>query len=184
MVTPLKLAKHLNNISLEERISYLRIHEIELEEDEPQKQAKTVALKSKPEKTRAYQSDEESEDSDEESEYDDELSLIFKKVNRLWRHLQNGQRKFIGSRKTAGSSNSSSGPKRQGSSRDVICYECKEPCHYNNECHKMKKDKKPKKKFSKGKKGIMATWDDSESEEKDSDEEHANVALMVTTTDP
>lgn len=36
MVTALELSKDLNNISLEELISSLRSHEIELEEDEPQ----------------------------------------------------------------------------------------------------------------------------------------------------
>jgi len=35
MVTALKLSKDLNNISLEELVSSLRSHEIELEEDEP-----------------------------------------------------------------------------------------------------------------------------------------------------
>lgn len=35
MVTALKLSKDLNNISLEELISSLRSHEIDLEEDEP-----------------------------------------------------------------------------------------------------------------------------------------------------
>jgi len=35
MVTALKMAKDLNNISLEELISSLRSHEIELQEDEP-----------------------------------------------------------------------------------------------------------------------------------------------------
>lgn len=47
----------------------------------------------------------------------------------------------------------------------------------------MKNERRPKKKFSKGKKEMMATWDDSESEEEDSDEEQANVALMATTAD-
>ena len=37
MVTALKLAKDLNKISLEELVSSLRSHEIELEADEPQK---------------------------------------------------------------------------------------------------------------------------------------------------
>ena len=46
MVTALKLAKYLNKISLEEIVSSLRSHEIELEEDEPQKQGKSLALKS------------------------------------------------------------------------------------------------------------------------------------------
>ena len=38
MVTSLKLSKDVNNTSLEELICSLRSHEIELEEDEPQKE--------------------------------------------------------------------------------------------------------------------------------------------------
>src|ERR1044072_6835349 len=47
MVTALKMAKDLNKISLEELISSLRSHEIELQEDEPQRRNKSVALPSK-----------------------------------------------------------------------------------------------------------------------------------------
>lgn len=54
MVASLKLEKNLNNIILEELVSSLRSHEIEIQEDKPQKQGKFVALKSKPEKTRGY----------------------------------------------------------------------------------------------------------------------------------
>lgn len=50
MVIALKLSKDLNNISLEELISSLESHEIELEEDEPQKKNKSVALKSRSER--------------------------------------------------------------------------------------------------------------------------------------
>ena len=46
MVTALKLAKDLNNTSLEELVSSLRSHEIELEQDEPQKRGRSIALKS------------------------------------------------------------------------------------------------------------------------------------------
>lgn len=46
MVTAFKMAKDLNNISLEELVSSLRSHEFELDEDEPQKRGKFVALKS------------------------------------------------------------------------------------------------------------------------------------------
>src|ERR1044072_6188446 len=42
MVTALKMAKDLNKISLEELISSLRSHEIELQEDEPQRKIKYV----------------------------------------------------------------------------------------------------------------------------------------------
>ena len=50
MVTALKLSKDLNNISLEELISSLRSHEIDLKEDEPKKKRKSVALKSRSER--------------------------------------------------------------------------------------------------------------------------------------
>src|ERR1044072_6165684 len=46
MVTALKMAKDLNKISLEELISSLRSHEIELKEDEPRRKVKYVDLKS------------------------------------------------------------------------------------------------------------------------------------------
>src|ERR1044072_6921563 len=42
----------------------------------------------------------------------------------------------------------------------------------------LKKERKPKK--FQNKKGLMATWDDSESEEEDSDEVRAAVALMAS----
>ena len=46
MVTTLKLSKDLDKISLEELISSMKSHEIEREEDEPQKQGKSLTLKS------------------------------------------------------------------------------------------------------------------------------------------
>ncbi|MCI31037.1 aspartyl-tRNA synthetase [Trifolium medium] len=46
MVTALKVSRDLNNTTLEELISSLRSHEIELEADEHQKKVKSVALKS------------------------------------------------------------------------------------------------------------------------------------------
>jgi hypothetical protein len=69
----------------------------------------------------------------------------------------------------------------------VTCYECKEPGYYKNECLKLKKDSSRKEGFKKNsfktKKGLMATWDDSESDasESYSEEEHANVEFMATT---
>lgn len=94
MVTALKLLKDLSNTSLEELISSLRSHEIELKKDEPKRKRKYVALKSleKSEKTKALQS-EKDEDSEEESEEEDELSLLSKRVNQLWKKRQG---KFIG----------------------------------------------------------------------------------------
>src|ERR1044072_1935378 len=84
MVTALKVAKDLNSISLEELISFLRSHEIELQEDEPRRKFKSVALKSSSRKAKASQAKGETEDSDDSSE-EDELSLISRRINRLWR---------------------------------------------------------------------------------------------------
>src|SRR3954467_10585382 len=46
MVTAFKVAKNLDDVSLEELISVLRSHEIELDGNEPQKKGKSVAFKS------------------------------------------------------------------------------------------------------------------------------------------
>lgn len=47
MFTTLKVSKDINNTTLEELVSSLRIHEIKLEEDVPQRKGKYMALKSK-----------------------------------------------------------------------------------------------------------------------------------------
>jgi hypothetical protein len=133
MVIALKLSKDLKNISLEELVSSLRRHEIELEEDESQKKIKFVALKS----------------------------------------ISKGDR--------------SESTSRGKSNKEITCYECKETCHYINECPKLEKESSRKENFKKNsfrtKKGLMATWDDSGSDSSESDsDEQANVALMATTS--
>src|ERR1044072_8677118 len=87
VVTALKVAKDLNSISMEELVSSLRSHETELQADEPQKRNRSVALKSTSKKNKALQAVEESEDSEESSE-EDELSLISRRINRLWKLRQ------------------------------------------------------------------------------------------------
>src|SRR4051812_34487224 len=60
MVTAFKIAKNLNEVSLEEFISALRSHEIESDANEPQKKGKSIALKSNYRKcTNAFQAKEE-----------------------------------------------------------------------------------------------------------------------------
>src|ERR1044072_4295185 len=100
MVTALKVAKDLNQISLEELIISLRSHEIELLEDEPQRRNKSVALASKSRKTKALPAEEESEASDEDSG-EDELSLISRRINHLWKHRQ-GKKFHKGPRSSKG----------------------------------------------------------------------------------
>ncbi|XP_050916658.1 uncharacterized protein LOC127131797 [Lathyrus oleraceus] len=190
MVTTLKLSKDLNSISLAELISSLRSHKIELEEDEPQKKSKFVALKSiserrKPERNKAFQDEEEEDDDSENEDYDteEELSLLSRRINQLWIKRQNNFRR----------------PRQKGDrpdstfrgrpNKEVTCYECKEPEHYRNECPKLKKDSSKKESFKNNsfkvkKKRLMETWDDSESEasKPDSEDEQANVAFIATTS--
>ena len=101
-----------------------------------------MALKSSSRKAKALQAGGESEDSEESSE-EDELSLISRRINRLWKHRQ-GRRFHKGPRNAKGSFESTSGQKK-AADKEVTCYECKEPGHYMNECPKLKKDKKSKK---------------------------------------
>src|SRR3954469_23629094 len=179
MVTAFKIAKNLNEVSLEELISALRSHEIELDANEPQKKGKTIALKSNYKKcTNAFQAEEE--DSEEsESEEEDELSMIFRRVNQLWKSKHRKFKNFRSSKKLEKGESSTN---RRSDKKKVTCYECNEPGHYKNECPKLQKEN-PKKKFHK-KKGLMATWDDSDSEsEPDSEGEQANIALMATVDD-
>src|ERR1044072_7405593 len=90
MVTALKLAKDLNKISLEELVSSLISHEIELKEDEPQKKGKSITLKSnKKYDSKAFQAEEENFGGS--SSLEDELSLLSRRVQHLWK---NRQRKF------------------------------------------------------------------------------------------
>ncbi|XP_058762055.1 uncharacterized protein LOC131635456 [Vicia villosa] len=178
MVTALKVSKDLKSVSLEELISALRSHEIEIDEHEPQKTGKSVALKStKNYETNAFQVREESSE-DSTSQEEDELSLLSRRINRMWKHRQKNFRNYKRSEDKAESSRH-----KKSNKRSVICYEYKEPGHYKNDCPKLLKDRS-KKKFEK-KKGLMATWDYSDSfeDESRSEDEHANLACMATTTD-
>src|SRR3954471_18048919 len=100
--------------------------------------------------------------------------MISRRVNQLWK---SNQRKFKNFKRPK--KGESSGHKRSDKKK-VTCYECKEPGHYKNECPKLQREK-PKKKFEK-KKCLMATWDDSDSsdQESDSEDEQANITLMAT----
>src|SRR4051812_33546162 len=179
MVTAFKIAKNLNEVSLEELISALRSHEIELDANEPQKKGKSIALNSNIKKcTNAFQAREEDPE-ESESEEEDELSMISRRVNQLWKSKQ---RKFRGFRSSKRFERGESSDDKRFDKKKVMCYECNEPGHYKNECLKLQEEN-PKKKFHK-KKGLMATWDESESESgSDSEGEQANFALVATEDD-
>src|SRR4051812_17022747 len=164
MVTAFKIAKNLNDVSLEELINALISHEIELDANEPQKKGKSIALKSNLKKcTNAFQVEEV--DSEESESEEDELSMISRRVNQLWKSKQ---RKFKGFRSYKKPERGKSSGVRRSDKKKVTCFECKEQGHYKNECPKLQK------------KGLMETWDDSDSSESDSEDEQGNIALMAT----
>src|SRR3954471_24264971 len=101
--------------------------------------------------------------------------MISRRVNQLWKSKQRKFKSFRSSKKFE-QGESSGG--RRSDKKNVVCYECNELGHFKSECPKIQKEN-PKKKFHK-KKGLTATWDDSESEsESDSEGEQANFALMA-----
>ena len=54
---------------------------------------------------------------------------------------------------------------------EVVCYECNKSGHYKSECSQRKQGRK---------KAMMATWDDSDSSDSESDkDECANVCFMT-----
>ncbi|XP_058741676.1 uncharacterized protein LOC131614066 [Vicia villosa] len=94
MVTGLKLSKNLNAISLEELISSLRSHKIELEEDEPHKK-ESSGVESESEDERAnialmasISSDASSSESESDSE-EEEMSLKARLKHQSW-YLDSG----------------------------------------------------------------------------------------------
>src|SRR4051812_12552698 len=134
MVTAFKIAKNLNKVSLEEIISALRSHEIELDANEPQRKGKSIALKSYNKNcTNGFQAKEERSD-DSESEEEDELSLLSRRVNQIYK---NKQRRFKSFKKPK--KGESSGHVRSGK-KSIVCYECKKPGHFKNECPKVRKE--------------------------------------------
>ena len=83
MVTSLKLAKDLNKISLEELVISLRSHEIELEDDEPQKKGKSLSLKSNKHEIKFLKEKAEAENYGESSSEEDELFFLSRRINQL-----------------------------------------------------------------------------------------------------
>lgn len=85
IVTTPNMLEDLNRITLEKLVSSLRSHEINLEDDDPQRKENFVALKSKgkQEKTNALQDEEE--EYEEGSDEEDELFTLSRRVNQLYK---------------------------------------------------------------------------------------------------
>ncbi|KAH9657681.1 hypothetical protein KPL70_023179 [Citrus sinensis] len=99
-------------------------------------------------------------ESDEESEIDDEeLAMLARRFRKFYKK-NNEQRKFKGYKN------------KKEKKEPITCYECKKPGHIRPECPLLNKLKK---------KAMVATWNDSDEETSDEDEqqEMTNLALMA-----
>jgi len=175
-VTAIEEAKDLNTLSVEDLVSSLKVHEISLNEHEPAKKSKSIALPSKGKSSKALKVIESDEDPAE---------MMAMLSNRL-QYLAKKNKKFLSKR---------SGYKGSKKEDQKCCFNCKKPGHFIVDCPDLKKEKskdKSKKstfksnKFKKQiKQSLMATWEDIDNEsesDKDDADEDAKVAVGLVAT--
>jgi len=186
-VTAIEEAKDINTLSVEDLISSLKCHEIGLNEHEPMKKPKSIALKSRGKPTKAlkaieFEEESTSEDSDEDPAIVKEMAML---SNRL-QYLAKKNKKFM----SRGSSHKSSRREKQKG-----CFNCKKTRHFSADCPELQKEQSKEKskkpvfksnKFKKQiKKSLMATWEDLDNEsesDKDDAEDEANIAMALVAT--
>ena len=118
-MTAIEEGKDLNTLSIEDLISSLKCHEIDLNEHEPIKKPKSIALKSRGKSTKALkalESEEEStsEDSDKDPEIVQKMAML---SNRL-QYLAKKNKRFL----SRSSSQKSSRREEKG------CFNCMKGC--------------------------------------------------------
>jgi len=184
-VTAIEEAKDLNTLSVEDLVSSLKVHEIGLNEHEPAKKVKSIALPSRGKSSKALkvvESEDESSDGDSKEDPTEKMAMLSNKLEYLARK----NRKFLSKK---GGYKSSNKEDQKG------CFNGKKTGHFIVECPDLQKEKskdKSKKasfnirKFRKQiKKSLMETWEDLDSEsgsEKEEAEEEANVAVGLVAT--
>jgi hypothetical protein len=185
-VTAYQEAKDLDKVNLEDLISSLRSHELELMSDEPVKKPKPLALSStrsssKALKAKVVEFDEEASEEMMEGDSEDEMTLMTEKLQQLNRKFK----KF--SNRSSGSRSSGFKDKKENLNK---CFNCKKSGHLIADCpEKSSKDRVKGKSISKErfknkvKKSLMATWEDINDESEDDTEEEANLALMATASE-
>ncbi|KAK2423383.1 bromodomain-containing protein [Trifolium repens] len=180
-VTAIQEAKDLDTLGLEELISSLMSHEIELSSGEPQKKLKFVALpsisvSSKALKAKVVESEaEESFIDDQEDGSDDDVFALLSKKFQKW-SIRRGKNH---SSKGFGSWNNISKEKKDDTKN---CFNCHKPGHFMADCPELNSKGKGRKSTikNKAKKSLMAKWEDINELSEDKDYEEANLALMAT----
>jgi len=118
-VTSIEEAKDLNTLSVEDLVSSLKVHEISLNEHEPSKKSKSIALPSKGKSSKALkvkESEEESLDRDSDEDPAEKMAML---SNRL-QYLAKKNKKFLSRR---------SGYKGSRKEDQKGCFNCKKPGH-------------------------------------------------------
>jgi hypothetical protein len=186
-VTAFQEAKDLDLVSLEDLISSLKTHEMELMTDESTKKIKGIALSSKSSskalKAKVIESeDEASEEGHEvESEDEEEMVLMAAKVSQWAKRSKKYAGKF-------GSSSKKVGATKEKKEEQNKCFKCNKPGHFIADCpenqnRSSKKTSSKEKYKSKLKKGFLATWEDLDKDSDSDGDEEANMALIATTSD-
>jgi len=184
-VTAIEEAKDLNTLSVEDLVRSLKVHEIGLNEHEPAKKVKSMALPSKGKSSKDFKvidSKEESTDGDSNEDPTEKMVMLSNK----FKYLARKNRKFLSKR---GGYKSSKKEDQKG------CFNCKKLGHFIVKCLDLQKekskDKSKKSSFNSRKfrmqikKSLMATWEELDSEsgsEKDEAEDEANVVVGLVAT--
>jgi len=184
-VTTIEEAKDLNTLSVEDLASFLKVHEISLNEHEPAKKSKSIALPTKGKSSKALkviESEEESPDGDSDEDPAEMMAMLSKRLQ----FLAKKNKKFLRRR---------SGYKGYRKEDQKGCFNCKKPGHFIADCPDLQKEKskdKSKKSIFKSnkikkqiKQSLMASWEDldseSESDKDDADEDAKVVVGLVAT---
>jgi len=179
-VTTIEEAKYLNFLSVEYLVSSFKVHEINLNEHEPARKNKFIALPSKGKSSKALkviESVEESPDGDSDEDPTEKMTML---SNRL-HYLAKKNKKFLSKR------SSYKGSRKEDQKG---CCNCKKPGHFIADRPDLQKEKSKEKskksnfksnKFKKQiKQSLMATWEDLDCEsgsDKDDVDEDAKVAV-------
>ena len=154
-------ARDLKVLSLDELFGSLMTYKLEMNskvEEEEVKPKKNFTLKSF-----YYDHDNSEEESDEE----EKIALMTRRFKKFLKKKKGFGRRFPKKGENSGESSKNESP---------ICYKCKKPGHYKNECPQVDKENMKYKK-----KALKATWDDSDESDLDnnsSDNEVANFCLL------
>jgi hypothetical protein len=165
-VTAFQEARDLDEVTLENLISSLRSHELELMADESTKKLKGIALSSKS-SSKALKA--------KAIEDDEEMVLMARRVSQWAKRSKKFSSKFGGPSKSSGFKD-----KKEDQNK---CFKCNKIGHFIADCpeNKNRSNKKASSRENyknRVKKSLLATWEDLDNDS-EAEEEEANLALTA-----